>query len=54
MHFERRRRYPIELAAYPVVRLRSRREVERWLENVTKQQTVTSSVDPPGRRGDAK
>jgi adenylate kinase family enzyme len=35
MHFSRRRRYPIELESYPVVRLRSPREVERWLEGVT-------------------
>lgn len=35
MHFGRRRRYPHELAAYPVVRLRTRREVERWLEDVS-------------------
>jgi adenylate kinase family enzyme len=32
MHFGRRRRYPVELAAFPVVRLRSTREVDRWLE----------------------
>jgi adenylate kinase family enzyme len=31
MHFDRRRRYPRELAAYPVVRLRTPEEVERWL-----------------------
>ena len=35
MHFGRRRRYPHELAAYPVVRLRSRGEVARWLEDVS-------------------
>lgn len=34
-HFRRRRVYPTELAAYNVVRLRSPREVERWLEQVT-------------------
>jgi adenylate kinase family enzyme len=34
MHFGRRRRYPHELAAYPVVRLRSRREVEEWLRGI--------------------
>ncbi len=33
MHFERRRRYPVDLAAFPVVRLRSPRAVERWLED---------------------
>jgi adenylate kinase family enzyme len=30
-HFERRRDWPAELAAYPVVRLRSVADVERWL-----------------------
>ena len=32
MHFARRRRFPVELAAYPVVRLRTVDEVDRWLE----------------------
>ncbi len=32
MHFARRRRFPVELAAYPVVRLRTVDEVARWLE----------------------
>jgi adenylate kinase family enzyme len=32
MHFDRRRRYPRELAAYPVVRLRSVREVKAFVE----------------------
>jgi adenylate kinase family enzyme len=31
MHFDRRRRYPEELAAYPVVRLRSQAEVDRFV-----------------------
>ena len=31
MHFERRRRWPQDLAAYHVVRLRSARQVEDWL-----------------------
>jgi adenylate kinase family enzyme len=31
MHFDRRRRYPRELAAYPVVRLRSQAEVDRFV-----------------------
>jgi adenylate kinase family enzyme len=31
MHFDRRRRYPAELAAYPVVRLRSQAEVDRFV-----------------------
>jgi adenylate kinase family enzyme len=32
MHFDRRARYPRELADYRVVRLRTVEEVERWLE----------------------
>ena len=32
MHFDRRKRYPRELAGYRVVRLRTVQEVERWLE----------------------
>jgi adenylate kinase family enzyme len=32
MHFDRRRRYPGELAGYSVVRLRSPRDVERFLD----------------------
>ena len=31
MHFDRRRRYPTELAAYPVVRLRSQAEIDRFV-----------------------
>jgi hypothetical protein len=54
MHFSRRRRYPLELAPYNVVRLRSPREVERWLSLVAKQQTVTSSVEPAGPRAEPK
>lgn len=34
-HFARRRRYPVELARFPVVRLRSPREVRDWLERAT-------------------
>jgi adenylate kinase family enzyme len=33
-HFRKRRDYPRQLARYPVVRLRSPREVDRWLANV--------------------
>jgi adenylate kinase family enzyme len=33
-HFRRRRSWPTELASYPVVRLRSVEEVERWLGSV--------------------
>jgi shikimate kinase len=36
MHFARRRAYPVELAAYPVVRLRTVDEVDRWLERVSR------------------
>lgn len=32
-HFRRRRAYPDQLAGFPVVRLRSPREVERWLDD---------------------
>lgn len=32
-HFRRRRIYPVELAPYNVVRLRSPREVDAWLES---------------------
>jgi adenylate kinase family enzyme len=32
-HFRRRRTWPRKLAAYPVTRLRTPREVERWLES---------------------
>jgi adenylate kinase family enzyme len=32
MHFDRRRRYPRELAAFPVVRLRSTRDVEAFVD----------------------
>jgi adenylate kinase family enzyme len=35
-HFRRRRSYPAALAPYEVVRLRSPREVERWLDDATK------------------
>ena len=31
MHFDRRRRYPRELAAYPVIRLRTQAEVDRFV-----------------------
>jgi len=34
MHFHRRRTWPAELASYPVVRLRSVEEVDRWLGTV--------------------
>jgi shikimate kinase len=31
MHFDRRRRYPQELAAYPVIRLRTQAEIDRFV-----------------------
>src|SRR4051795_3266583 len=34
MHFRRRREWPSELARYPIVRLRSSREVREWLDSV--------------------
>ena len=34
MPFRRRRAYPVELAGYPVVRLRSTSAVRRWFESV--------------------
>jgi len=34
-HVSRRRRYPAQLARYPVVRLRSPSEVDRWLAAMT-------------------
>jgi adenylate kinase family enzyme len=34
MHRSRRRRYPVELARFPVVRLRTRSEVERFVSGV--------------------
>jgi shikimate kinase len=34
MHFARRRDWPVELADYPVVRLRSVADIERWLADV--------------------
>jgi Shikimate kinase len=33
MHFTRRRRYPVDLGRFRVVRLRSPREVARWLDD---------------------
>ncbi len=30
-HFDRRRRYPVELAAYPVIRLRTQDEIDRFV-----------------------
>ncbi len=35
MHFERRRRYPQELAAYPVIRLRTQAEIDRFVRGAS-------------------
>ncbi len=35
MHFQRRRRYPVELADYPVIRLRTQAEIDRFLADVS-------------------
>ncbi len=35
MHFDRRRRYPAELAAYPVIRLRTQQEVDGFVRGVS-------------------
>ena len=32
-HFDRRRRYPVELAAYPVIRLRTQDEIDRFVRD---------------------
>lgn len=48
MHFERRRRYPVELAAFPVVRLRSPREVERWLADYSSSAISAARAAPSG------
>ena len=32
-HFDRRRRYPVELAAYPVIRLRTQAEIDRFVRD---------------------
>jgi adenylate kinase family enzyme len=34
-HFDRRRRYPIELAAYPVIRLRTQAEIDRFVRDAS-------------------
>ena len=47
MHFERRRRYPSELAAYPVVRLRTPREVERWLDDYSSSAMSAAALAAP-------
>lgn len=32
-HFDRRRRYPVDLAAYPVIRLRTQAEIDRFVRD---------------------
>jgi adenylate kinase family enzyme len=34
-HFDRRRRYPVELAAYPVIRLRTQAEIDRFVRDAS-------------------
>jgi adenylate kinase family enzyme len=50
----RRRVYPSRLAPYNVVRLRSPREVERWLSTLAKQQTVTNAERSAATGADGK
>ena len=47
MHFARRRRYPRVLAPYNVVRLRSPREVERWLDDYSSSAISAAARDAP-------
>jgi shikimate kinase len=47
MHFGRRRRYPVELAAFPVVRLRTPAEVERWLDDYSSSAMSAAARDAP-------
>ena len=48
----RRRRYPTELARFPVVRLRSQREVDEWLAAVPAAAvSAGAGARPPGRPG---
>jgi adenylate kinase family enzyme len=35
-HFDRRRRYPVELAAYPVIRLRTQAEIDRFVHDAAR------------------
>jgi adenylate kinase family enzyme len=53
-HFQRRRDWPAELGAYPVVRLRSVADVERWLAAIPRYSDQPHAVDGdkhPGGRG---
>jgi adenylate kinase family enzyme len=34
-HFDRRQRYPVELAAYPVIRLRTQAEIDRFVRDAS-------------------
>ncbi|MGZ8783920.1 MAG: shikimate kinase [Gaiellaceae bacterium] len=52
MHFERRRRYPIDLAAFRVVRLRSPPEVAAWLDGYSSSAiNAAARVAPPESTG---
>ena len=47
MHFERRRRYPVELAPYPHVRLRTPAAVARWLDDYSSSAISAAARDAP-------
>jgi uncharacterized protein YbjT (DUF2867 family) len=52
MHFRRRREWPLELAGYPVVRLRSVRSVRAWLEGAHEtRRLITMRVAIAGGHG---
>jgi hypothetical protein len=47
LHFERRRRYPVELAPFPVVRLRTPRAVSAWLDDYSSSAINAAARDAP-------
>lgn len=49
-HRSRRERYPLELARLDVVRLRSQREVDAWLDSVPGPLSDVEAAPPPGRQ----
>lgn len=52
LHFSRRRRYPEVLAGYPVVRLSSPEEVERWLDDYSSSAiSAAARAAPPASTG---
>ncbi len=52
-HRDRRRRYPAELAAFPVERLRTRADVDRFVERFGQPGSASgSAVSPPAGGGD--